>query len=297
MALLMYLYGRITSSASYVTITGRGFRPRLLRMGKIRWLFFGVCFLYFLLAVLLPTATLVYTSFLRFATVIPKDIIWTLENYRMAFETASVRSAVKNSLLLGVYTATLGVGLMGLLSWIIYRSRMPGSQLIEYIVMFPASVPRMVFGLGLLLAWVVFPIPIYGTLWLLLIAYLTVFLPLGVRTISGVVRQLDRSLEECARVCGASWFYQLRTVTMPLLRPGLSAAWMLLFIASVREVGASVLLMGPGSKVIGPAIIASWETMGQQLTTAMALIQVLIVFVAVTALLGMVGRLSRVETE
>ena len=75
------------------------------------------------------------------------------------------------------------------------------------------------------------PIPIYGTLWLLALAYFTVFLPLGLRTIAGVVMQVDPSLEECARVCGASWVYQMRTVTLPLLRPGLVAAWLLIFIA------------------------------------------------------------------
>src|SRR5262249_44383534 len=156
-------------------------------------------------------------------TVIPQDIHWTLGNYREAFEMAPVRSALVNSLVLGAGTATIGVGLMGILALIIYRTRLPGRQLLEYVVMFPQSVPRMVFGLGLLMAWVVMPIPVYGTLWLLLIAYLTVFLPLGVRTISGVVMQLDRSLEESARVCGASWLYQVRTVSIPLLRPGLLA--------------------------------------------------------------------------
>ena len=117
---------------------------------------------------------------------------------------------------------------------------------IEYVLMFPQAVPRLVFAFGMLWAWLIFPIPIYGTLWLLLIAYLTVFLPLGLRTISGVILQIDRSLEESAQMCGASWGYRLRTVTMPLLRPGLIAAWLLLFIASVRELGASILLMGPG---------------------------------------------------
>jgi iron(III) transport system permease protein len=297
MAALMYLYRRLTKSASYVTITGRGFRPRVVAMGRARWPLFGVCSIYVVLAIVLPIATLLYASFLRFVTVKPSNMIWTLDNYHAALGTASIRHAIGNSLLLGVYTATIGVPLMGLLSWIIYRTRLPGALLIEYLVMFPASVPRIVFGLGLLLAWVVMPIPLYGTLWLLLIAYLTVFLPLGFRTISGVVLQLDRSLEECARVCGASWGYQLRTVTMPLLRPGLVAAWMLLFIASVREVGASLFLMGPHSKVIGPAVLASWETSGQQLTAAMALLQMLIVFIALTALLGVAGRLSRVEGE
>ena len=93
---------------------------------------------------------------------------------------------------------------MAVLVWIIYRSRSPGRGLIEYVVMFPQAVPRMVFGLALLWAWLNIPIPIYGTLWLLALAYFTVLLPLGVRTLAGVVLQIDKSLEECARVCGAS---------------------------------------------------------------------------------------------
>jgi len=111
----------------------------------------------------------------------------------------AVRSALTNSLLLGFGTATIGVALMGLLAWLIYRSRLPGSGLIEYVVMFPQAVPRLVFAFGLMWAWVVFPIPIYGTLWLLLLAYLTVFLPLGVRTIAGVMLQIDKSLENARR--------------------------------------------------------------------------------------------------
>ena len=297
MAGLMYLYGRIVTAGSYATITGRAYRPRALKMGWMTWLLFAVCVAYLVLAVVLPMATLGYVSLLRFVTVIPKDVHWTLSNYQTAFEMAPVRSALGNSLLLGVATATIGALLMAVLSLIIYRTRMPGRQLLEYVVMFPQSVPRMVFGLGLLMAWVVMPVPVYGTLWLLLIAYLTVFLPLGVRTLSGVVLQIDRSLEESARVCGASWLYQVRTVTMPLLRPGLIAAWMLLFIASVREVGASVLLVGPRAKVLGPAILSSWESAGTQLTAAMALVQVLVVFAALAVLVATVGRVWRAGDE
>jgi iron(III) transport system permease protein len=297
MLAMMYLYGRITRSATYVTITGKAFRPRRLRMGAVRWLLFAVCAAYLAVAVFLPMLALLYVSFLKFATIIPKDIRWTLDNYRTALTLGPVRAALGTSLLLGLLTATVGVLLMGLLSWIVYRSRTPGRGLLEYIVMFPQSVPRLVFGLGLLLGWVVMPIPIYGTMWLLLLAYLTVFMPLGVRTISGVMVQLDTSVEECARVCGASWLYQLRTVTMPLLRPGLIAAWVLLFIASVREVGTSVLLIGPRTKVIGPAIISSWESSGLQLTAAMALIQVAIVFIALVVLLLVAGRMARIEGE
>jgi ABC-type Fe3+/spermidine/putrescine transport system ATPase subunit len=113
-----------------------------------------------------------------------------------------------------------------LLVWIIYRSQLRGRGAIEYLVMFPQAVPRLVFGLALLWAWLNIPIGIYGTLWLLALAYFTVMLPLGVRTLAGVVLQIDKSLEECARVCGASWGYQMRTVTLPLLKPGILAAWL-----------------------------------------------------------------------
>jgi iron(III) transport system permease protein len=297
MLAMMYCYRRVMRSATYVTITGKAFRPRLMQMGWQRWLLFGTCMVYLCVAVFLPMLALGYVSLLQFATVIPKDIIWTLENYRTAFHLGPIREALGTSLTLGLLTATSGMVLMGLLSWIIYRSHTRGVGYLEYIVMFPQSVPRLVFGLGLLLGWVVMPIPVYGTIWLLLIGYLTVFLPLGVRTISGVMVQLDKSVEECARVCGASWLYQLWTVTMPLLRPGLIAAWVLLFIASVREVGTSVLLIGPRTKVIGPAIIASWESSGLQLTAAMALIQVFIVFAALLVLVTVAGRMARIEGE
>jgi iron(III) transport system permease protein len=158
--------------------------------------------------------------------------------------------------------------------------------------MFPQAVPRLVFAFGLMWAWLVFPIPIYGTLWLLLLAYLTVFLPLGVRTIAGVMLQIDKSLEECAQMCGASWAFRIRTVTIPLLLPGLVAAWLLLFIASVRELGASILLMGPHSKVITPSIVESWFSTSSELTAALALIQTLVVAIAMIVLVVVTRRVG-----
>jgi len=191
-----------------------------------------------------------------------------------------------------VSVATVGVLIMTLLVWIIYRSKVPGRGPIEYLIMFPQAVPRMVFGLAMLWAWLNIPVPIYGTLWLLALAYFTVLLPLGVRTLAVVILQIDRSLEECARMCGASWVYQLRTVTMPLLRPGIIAAWLLIFMASVREVGASIFLMGPNSKVIGPSIISSWMSSGTELTAAMALIQTVTVLIALAILLRSMTKIS-----
>ncbi|HEY4909436.1 MAG TPA: iron ABC transporter permease, partial [Methylomirabilota bacterium] len=277
MFVMVWAYRRIVSAGNYATITGKAFRPRVMDVGRLRWPLLGMCVGYLGVAVILPVLTILYASLQRLTTVFPRADNFTLANYVTALSLDAVRSALWNSLLLGFATASIGVVLMGFLAWLIYRSRLPGAGVIEYVLMFPQAVPRLVFAFGMLWAWLVFPIPIYGTLWLLLIAYLTVFLPLGLRTIAGVILQIDRSLEESAQMCGATWGYRLRTVTMPLLRPGLIAAWLLLFIASVRELGASILLMGPKSKVITPAIVESWFSTSSELTAAMALLQTLAV--------------------
>jgi iron(III) transport system permease protein len=297
MFFMLFLYRRIVMSGSYVTITGKAFRPRVADVGPLRYLLLGVCVLYLLAAVGLPLATLLYASLQKLAVAFPAAGNWTLDNFRVAVTMNAVRSALANSLLLGFGTATIGVVLMGLLAWLIYRSRLPASGLIEYVVMFPQAVPRLVFAFGLMWAWVVFPVPIYGTLWLLLLAYLTVFLPLGVRTIAGVMLQIDKSLEECAQMCGASWAFRVRTVTIPLLVPGLVAAWLLLFIASIRELGASILLMGPHSKVITPSIVESWFGTSSELTAAMALIQTLVVACAMVVLVAVTRRVGAHSVE
>jgi iron(III) transport system permease protein len=297
MFFMLFLYRRIVMAGSYVTITGKAFRPRVADVGPLRYVLLAVCLLYLLAAVGLPLATLLYASLQKIAVAFPTAGNWTLENFHVAITMNAVRSALSNSLLLAFGTATIGVALMGLLAWLIYRSRLPGSGLIEYVVMFPQAVPRLVFAFGLMWAWLVFPVPIYGTLWLLLLAYLTVFMPLGVRTIAGVMLQIDKSLEECAQMCGASWAFRVRTVTIPLLLPGLIAAWLLLFIASIRELGASILLMGPHSKVITPSIVESWFGTSTELTAALALIQTLVVACAMIVLVAVTRRIGAHSVE
>lgn len=292
MFVMLFIYRRIVMGGSYVTITGKAFRPRVADIGPLRYILLGVCVLYLTAAVALPLLTLLWASFQKIAVAFPHASNWTLDNFRAAMSMNAARSALTNSLLLGFATATIGTVLMGLLAWLIYRSRLPGSGAIEYVVMFPQAVPRLVFAFGLMWAWVVFPIPIYGTIWLLLIAYLTVFLPLGVRTIASVMMQIDKSLEECAQMCGASWGFRTRTVTVPLLVPGLIAAWLLLFIASVRELGASILLMGPHSKVITPAIVESWFGTSTELTATLALVQTLVIAVAMVVLVLVTRRIG-----
>ena len=282
----------IMRRGSYATITGKAFRPRPINAGSARWLLLAFAWAYIILAVILPILALLLTSFQKFATVILSDSVFTVANYQTALSTGTLGQAFVNSLILGLSVASVGVPVIGILTWIIYRSKLSGRVAVEYVLMFPQAVPRLIFGLGLLWAWINIPIPIYGTLWLLGIAYFTVFLPLGLRTMAGVVLQIDRSLEECARVCGASWMHQMRTVSLPLLRPGIAAAWLLIFIASIRELGASVFLVGPQSKVISPSIINAWLSSSSELSAAMAMVLTATVFVAVVMLFSVARKLT-----
>ncbi len=293
MFVMVGVYRWIVQRGSYATITGKAYRPRPMDMGRLAWLLFGVCATYIFLAVVLPLAALILTSLQRFATVLLHQAQFTLANYETALSLGPVRTALFNSLLLGFGVASVGVLVMAVLVWIIYRSQLTGRGAIEYLVMFPQAVPRMVFGLALLWAWLNMPVPLYGTLWLLALAYFTVMLPLGVRSLAGVVLQIDKSLEECARVCGAGWVYQMRTVTLPLLKPGIIAAWLLIFMACVRELGASVFLMGPNAKVIAPSIVSAWASSGTELTAAMALIQTFTVVVALVILFRLTRGVTR----
>lgn len=284
MFVMMFLYRTLTARRSFVTISGKAFRPRLIELGVTRWALLAVCAAYVLLAAVLPVVVLAYVSVQKLAVAFPTAANFTLANFSQALSLNAVTQAMTNSLGLGFLTATIGIGVTGLLAWIIERSSLPGRRLLEHIVMLPQAVPRLVFAFGMMWAWLVLPVPIYGTFAILLIAYLTVFLPLGVRTLSAVIMQLDRSLEECGQVCGASWGHRIRTIVAPLLRPGLLAAWLLIFIASVRELGASILLMGPDSKVLTPAIVESWFSASAELTAAMALIQTAVIGVVMVLL-------------
>src|SRR5438270_2953846 len=161
MFLTLSLYRVAIRRGHFATITGKAFRPRPMQVGRLAWLLFALCLAYVIAAVVLPLAVLLLTSFERFATVILPQAEFTLANYEAAFGFAAIRLALTNSLILGIGVATVGVAIMTVLVWIIYRSRAPGHGAIEYLVMFPHAVPRLVFGLAVLLVWLIIPIPVY----------------------------------------------------------------------------------------------------------------------------------------
>ncbi|MGE0749013.1 MAG: ABC transporter permease [Variibacter sp.] len=284
---LMYVYFKLLDKRDFTTVTGKAYRARGIETRQSKPRLLTMITVYTLVAVVLPVLMLLVNSFQRLSTVYFSTKVWTFNNYVETLSSPDVIASLTNSLILGVTTATTGIILMGFVVWLIYRSPLPRSigRFVEYVVMIPIAVPRLVFAFGLLWAWLQFPGKMYGTLVLLWLAYMTVFLPIGVRTIASVVFQLDKSLEEAAKVSGAGRLYQLRRVTVPLLKPGLIAAWILLFIVSVRELGASILLVGPNSKVISPSIVEAYQVIGREQAATLAIIQLVVLLVAMILML------------
>lgn len=288
----VFLYGRAVRGRSYAVISGRTYRPRPIDMrGWTPFLFLFEC-LYTVVALVLPLGILALASFQRTSELSLLPSTWTLQNYRyVLIDFPTTREAILNSLLLGIGTGTLGVALATLIAWVIYRTRGRGRQLLEQLTMAPQALPRLIFAVGLLWMVLSLPLNLYGTVFAVLLAYVIVFLPLAFRTLSGVVVQIDRSLEEASRVVGAGWIRTMGSVTLPLLRSGLLAGWVLLFMISVREVSASLFLASAGTRVLGPAIFNFWDSGGLPRVSALAVVQALIILVA----LILVRRATREE--
>ncbi|TAN34695.1 iron ABC transporter permease [bacterium] len=290
--LAVLLYGRAVRGRSYAVISGRTYRPRPIDMrGWTPFLFLFEC-LYVLIALVLPLGVLILASFQHSSELSLAASSWTLQNYHyVLIDFPTTREAIVNSLILGVGTGTLGVALATVIAWVVYRTRGRGRGLLEQVTMAPQAMPRLILAVGLLWMVLTLPINIYGTIFAVLLAYVIVFLPLAFRTLSGVVVQIDRSLEEASRVVGAGWLRTMASINLPLLRSGLLAAWVLLFMISVREVSASLFLSGASTRVLGPAIFNFWDSGGLPRVSALAVVQAAIVLVA----LLVVRRVTREE--
>lgn len=277
-ALAVWLSQRILRGRSYVVVTGRSYRPRLIDMGRLTWVLFGFCSLYVFVSLILPLGALILASVQISSDIRLSSEFWTLRNFNyVLFEFTTTHDAFINSIILGICTGVIGAVLATILSWIVHRSKSAGRGLLEQVIMVPQAFPRVIFGVGLLWMVLAFPLNLYGTIWAVLFAYLIVFLPLGFRSMSGVMVQIEPALEEAARVSGANWRRVAWTVTAPLLRGGMVSTAMLLFMVSIREVSASLFLIGPNSPVLGPAILNFWDSGGLPLVSALAVSQAAVI--------------------
>ena len=285
----LFLQRRYLAKRSYVTLGGKGSRPRLVALGPARWGVFVFCVGVFVVAVLAPYVTLLAVSLSKsWGLGFWQNL--TLKNYRfILFEYDVTRRAIVNSLLLASTAATAAVLLGSLISWIDLRTTLPGRKLLDYASLIPLGLPGIVVAVALIQFWLRMPLPIYGTLLIILLAYTGRYVPLGVRSASAAFRQIDPSLEETARVTGAGWLRTFRSVTLPLARPGLFAGWILVFVPALQELSASILLFSSGSITLAVAVYNLYETGYLEAVAALAVVTMLII----TAAIALAMRLGR----
>jgi iron(III) transport system permease protein len=283
---------RYLARRSYVTVGGKGSRPQLVDLGPARWglLAFGV--LVFVVAVLAPYLTLLAVSVSRsWGLQFWQNL--TLQHYRFVlFEYDVTRRAIWNSLILASATATLTVLLGSLVGWIDLRTMLRGRKILDYVSLIPLGLPGIVVAVALIQFWLRMPVPIYGTLLIILLAYTGRYVPLAVRSANAAFRQIDPSLEEAARVTGAGWLRTFTRVTVPLARPGLFAGWLLVFVPALQELSASILLFSSGSITLAVAVYNLYETGSLGPVAALAIVTMVIL----TAAILLATRLARTGT-
>ena len=260
---LLAIYGRLSRHAErFATITGKGFRPRPFDLGRLRYLAAGILVLNFLLLLAVPIAMLAWVSLLPFYQPISTAAfaLVTLDNYRTVFSPDHV-GLIANTLLVAVATATLAVALTFLAAWLAVR-RAPGGWVVERLATIPLVFPGLILGIAVMQLFLHLPIPLYGTLGILIWAFVINYLPYGMRYSAAGMLQIHRELEESAEMCGASPLTRLRRIVAPLLAPALLAGWLFIFLMAARVLSLAILLSGPRSQTMAVTLFDLW-TNGQ----------------------------------
>ena len=248
-----YMKGR-----SFATVSGKGYRPRIFRLGK--WRVVAVAFELFYIGsgVVLPMLVLILVSLSQLWTGWPDLKQFTLSNYdEILFHNELARRAIMNSVIVAVLGATIGVVLGFFQSHYLHRGKSRLKPLLDAVLSLPLGIPGIILGLGMLILLI--RTPLYATLWIILIAYIARFFPLVMRSISAMLLSISPELEESARASGATWLQTMAAVLLPLIKPALVAGWLMLFVVFIRELGATVLLYAQGTETISVAMIALGE--------------------------------------
>lgn len=266
------IYGKITRREErYATVTGKGYRPRVIDLGPWRWVTFGIASCIFILAVILPIFVLLWSSFIPFYGVPSWELVekMTWANYKYIINYPLAATAFKNSFYLSVGSATLVMLLTSVIAWITVKTKLPGRAFLDSMAFIPIAMPGIVLGVSLIWVYLTLPIPIYGTIWVLLLAYMTKYIPYGIRAASASMIQINKELEEASLTAGGTWFQTFRKIVLPLLMPGFTAGWIYISIIALRELSTSILLYSYNSTVLSIMAFDLWE--GGQYTYVCAL--------------------------
>ena len=260
-AILLGLQSRILGGGQrFTTVSGKGHPPRLLRLGLWRYATLAYALIYIGLTVALPYLVLLYAAFVSRWGAPPALANFTLMNFVSTFDPGlSARSGLVNSLILAGSGATLATLLTLIISYMITKGTPLTRNVLDFVSSIPLAMPGPVLAVAMLWAYLHEPFVLYGTLWILLVAYVTHYLPYGVRTITNSFRQISPDFERAAAVCGSSRRAAFRDILFPLVRPGILAGWMLMFISMIRELSSSIFLFVPGTETTAVTLLEMWQ--------------------------------------
>jgi iron(III) transport system permease protein len=278
MTILLILVQQVyIAPRSFTTVTGKGFRPNVLDLGGWKWAALALNVGFILVAVVLPIICLVIVSLhpVWQGQIIPADM--SFRNYEKTlffWRPDAIKAATNgiiNSVFLAFLGACIGMILSIVVSFMIHRTKGFGAKVLDFLCVIPIGFPSIVLAMGVLVTYI--KTPLYATLWILLLAYITRYFPYGQRNVSSIMLAISEELDQSSRMAGATWFTTLRRITIPLLKPGIFAGWVLLFIIYLRELPISIMLYTAGTETlsVGVYYLANFEN--EPLTAALSMAQ------------------------
>jgi iron(III) transport system permease protein len=282
--LLLRAEAMILGRRSYAVLGGKNSAPRLIQLGWLRWVGLAFCFVVLLNPVFLPYGALLNATFSKVASQFVSFNNFTFHNiYFVFFELSATRLALYNTFVLGIATATIGTTIAVVISYLTTREAVTGHRALGFLATAPVAIPGIVLGVGLFLSYTRPPFVLYGTLWILLLAFLTLSMPAAYQQMQSAFKSIHPELEDASRILGATRLRALREITAPLLRTSVIATWCFVFVGTIRELSAAVMLFTSETKVLSVLIFDLNESGDLAAISVLGLIM-LVVTSAVVAL-------------
>ena len=298
---LVLLQQGVLAGRSFITVAGKAFRPRALDLGPWRWLTLALALLYLFVVVVLPMLALIVAAFRRFLFIPDAASLFDMRHYSLVhfesiFDNPLTMRSIWNTMEVGLVTAVLGGLLAFAIGYTVHRGSVPGRRVIDLVATLPVAIPGLVIGVAYLWAWIGLPGGLYGTIWILALAFIARFIPDTMKALSTSFLQIHRELEEAAWVCGRGRLGTIRSIVLPLARPGTIAAMTLLFILAIRELGSSLFLYTSDTTVMAVLLLDYYEGGNTGKTAAFSLVQtaLLAVLIGVASWLSSGGTNSSV---
>jgi iron(III) transport system permease protein len=287
---LLWLRRKALGRRSFATIGGKGGQRRPQKLGRWRWVLLAFCLFPLMCSLPLPYFALGAASLMDLQG---GSLTWdnlTLEHYKFIYTNDSVWVSLPNTLLLAVMAATAGMVIAGLISYITQRRLVRGERILVFLATTPLAIPGIVLAVGLFAAYSHEPVLLYGTLWILFLAYLTKYLPIAFQTSNAALTSIHPELEEGARILGANPLRVFAEITVPLFKAGLIASWILIFMPSLRELSSSVLLFTTNTKVISVVILDFYQEGRLDIAAALGMVLIVITLIVVAFAYRILGR-------